>query len=334
MGGLCQRGRPGSVVLLTSREGRYTAILSRSNDATRSAGDQSADTSLTTRRLCFRWRMGRVWRMRFVYLGRDLFAPCLTALLEAGHTPVAIHTTHPPGPTLSERLHQTAARSGAPVAVGPVTGEAMQGWRDPEVVICAGWASRLPDPARFGWRGINIHPSLLPEGRGPWPLPHVILKQRARTGVTIHKLVRAFDAGPILAQRAFAVPSWFDLDDLLRRTRRLAPALLLETLTDFDARWRDAQPQGEGSWWPKPTRAEQTIDWSAGSDAIYRTARAFGRDGVFAVLDEQWVRIAGRDLIDRAAPAGIITARDGDRLWVGTGDATLDCVWMGPCTPS
>src|SRR6266571_4545242 len=47
---------------------------------------------------------------------------------------------------------------------------------------------------------LNIHPSLLPKYRGPTPVQSAILNGDSETGVTIIKLDREMDHGPILAQ--------------------------------------------------------------------------------------------------------------------------------------
>lgn len=48
---------------------------------------------------------------------------------------------------------------------------------------------------------INIHPSLLPLHRGPTPLESVILSGETETGVSLMRLAKAMDAGPVFAQQ-------------------------------------------------------------------------------------------------------------------------------------
>lgn len=52
---------------------------------------------------------------------------------------------------------------------------------------------------------INVHPSLLPSYRGPSPIESAIANRDHKTGVTIMKLVKAMDAGPIYAQYPYAL---------------------------------------------------------------------------------------------------------------------------------
>lgn len=52
---------------------------------------------------------------------------------------------------------------------------------------------------------INLHPSLLPTYRGPSPIESAIENRDDKTGITIMKLVKAMDAGPIYAQYPYAL---------------------------------------------------------------------------------------------------------------------------------
>lgn len=52
---------------------------------------------------------------------------------------------------------------------------------------------------------LNVHPSLLPLYRGPSPLESVLLNGDMTTGVSIMKLDKEMDHGPILVQTAFAI---------------------------------------------------------------------------------------------------------------------------------
>jgi len=72
----------------------------------------------------------------------------------------------------------------------------------PDVIVSACFHWRVPQAVlaipRFG--GLNIHPSLLPAGRGPEPLFWAFRWGLRETGVTVHRMERGLDTGPILAQ--------------------------------------------------------------------------------------------------------------------------------------
>jgi len=54
---------------------------------------------------------------------------------------------------------------------------------------------------------VNLHPSLLPALRGPDPVFRTLERGLATTGFTIHDVHDDFDAGRILHQEAFPIPS-------------------------------------------------------------------------------------------------------------------------------
>jgi methionyl-tRNA formyltransferase len=55
---------------------------------------------------------------------------------------------------------------------------------------------------------INVHPSLLPELRGPSPIRSAILTDQKNTGVSIMILDQEMDHGPLLAQEKVSLDTW------------------------------------------------------------------------------------------------------------------------------
>ncbi len=72
----------------------------------------------------------------------------------------------------------------------------------PDLLLVVSYGQLLKDHV-LAWakeKPINVHASLLPLLRGASPLQHSILEGHLRTGVTIQRIVRELDAGPILLQ--------------------------------------------------------------------------------------------------------------------------------------
>lgn len=61
---------------------------------------------------------------------------------------------------------------------------------------------------------VNLHPSLLPDLRGPDPLFRLLERGQTRTGLTIHAVADSFDAGPILHQESREVATGASLCSL------------------------------------------------------------------------------------------------------------------------
>lgn len=72
----------------------------------------------------------------------------------------------------------------------------------PDVIVVACFPWRIPRAIRriprFGC--LNVHPSLLPDGRGPEPVFWAFRRGLRQTGVTVHRMDDGLDTGPVLAQ--------------------------------------------------------------------------------------------------------------------------------------
>ena len=77
---------------------------------------------------------------------------------------------------------------------------------------------------------VNVHASLLPRWRGASPIQQAILTGDHETGVTVQKMVKELDAGPILSQRKTPVAPTETAVSLHDRLAALGGMLLVETL--------------------------------------------------------------------------------------------------------
>ncbi len=74
----------------------------------------------------------------------------------------------------------------------------------------------------------NVHPSLLPLYRGPSPTAYPLLLGDPSTGVTIMKLVKKLDAGPIIAQKEMNIDKDINRDLLEKQLTSEAVQVLVE----------------------------------------------------------------------------------------------------------
>jgi len=116
-----------------------------------------------------------------------------------------------------------------------------------------------------GW--LNIHPSLLPEYRGPSPLFWQLRDGQDRIGVTLHRMIPELDLGPVLAQRTFDFPDGSSMLSLGRRAGCAGAHLYLEWLSRAAAEAPPARVQnpGEGSRQSFPGPEDFRVDprWTA-----------------------------------------------------------------------
>ena len=77
----------------------------------------------------------------------------------------------------------------------------------PDLGVLAAFGKLVPESAinAIPCGILNIHPSLLPKYRGTTPIESAILNGDTETGVSVMRLAKAMDAGPLLAQATVAI---------------------------------------------------------------------------------------------------------------------------------
>lgn len=213
--------------------------------------------------------------MRIVYIGQDQFLPCARAVASAGHEVTAIYTTS--GKAQTRATTALGRRLGIAVHTSPMTRADLmrETAAGADLFLCAGYPRLIPVEPGDHAPAVNIHPALLPDGRGAHPMAWAILKGLAESGVTLHEMDKRFDRGPILLQRRTPVSPRETAPSLTLRLRGLAAEATAELLADFPALWEGRIPQVGGSYWKAPKPADRTIDWSASVAQVERTWRAF-----------------------------------------------------------
>jgi methionyl-tRNA formyltransferase len=165
---------------------------------------------------------------------------------EHGQAHIAISPLEPPhrsrallpvrGSSLHDSIVQVAWQRGIPVyearrlrdtlTVTTLTSFA------PDIICVACFPRKLPravlDIPRLGC--LNVHPSLLPDNRGPEPIFWTFRRGDTETGVTIHLLDDGMDSGDILAQAKLPVPDGIDYMTLEAQLAYLGGTLLAQTV--------------------------------------------------------------------------------------------------------
>lgn len=122
---------------------------------------------------------------------------------------------------------------------------------------------------------LNVHPSLLPAYRGAAPIQRTLMDGLSRTGVTIMKMVRDLDAGPILTQDEVDVPSDWNQGDLSDALAGLGANLLLTTITalEKDQLRGVEQDHGKASYAKKVKGEEKYISFSHPANVVHDKIR-------------------------------------------------------------
>lgn len=138
----------------------------------------------------------------------------------------------------------------------------------PDVVLVSCFAYRLPGSLlRLPEHGfLNLHPSLLPDYRGPFPLFWQLRDGLSDIGLTIHRMDEGLDEGPVAMQTKVALDTGLSGSEIERRVGQKGGALFARTLEALAAGDLTFQAQaGRGSYQGRPQDGDFALDrrWSA-----------------------------------------------------------------------
>ena len=171
-----------------------------------------------------------------------------------------------------------------------------------DLFIVAAYGKILPEPlVHAPTHGtLNVHPSLLPKFRGASPIESQILADERTVGVTIMKLDKEMDHGPIVSQASITLDEWpiraRDLEELLARE---GGALLAETLEPYmDGSLKPTeQDHTQATFTKKIKKEDGLIDLSADGYQNYLKFCAYDEwPGTFFFKDGTRIKIVDADL--------------------------------------
>lgn len=124
---------------------------------------------------------------------------------------------------------------------------------------------------------INLHPSLLPKYRGPSPIEATILNDDQETGVTLIKLNKKMDAGPIYYQKKLDIAEPLSRQDMFSKLSILGANELSYALPKIISGTCIAKEQDESqaTYTKMVLKSDGIIDWNKPAEVIERKIRAY-----------------------------------------------------------
>ena len=124
---------------------------------------------------------------------------------------------------------------------------------------------------------INIHPSLLPKYRGPSPISSCIVSGEKITGVTIMKMVKELDAGPILHQEKFELDANLTSDEVgtklfeigTNKINELFSKIAIPEIIELE------QDHSQATFTRIVKKIDGQINWKEDIQLIYRKFKAY-----------------------------------------------------------
>lgn len=156
--------------------------------------------------------------------------------------------------------------------------ERLKSW-EPDAFLVFAYGQYIPtrvvDFPRCG--SINIHPSLLPHYRGASPIQSALAAGEEITGVSIIRVAREMDAGPILAQQQITVEPFDTSATLAPRLAEAGARLAVCVLDSLAAGNSHEIPQDSSlaTHCQKLSKEDGCVDWSLPARVLHNRVRAF-----------------------------------------------------------
>ena len=171
---------------------------------------------------------------------------------------------------------------------------------------------------------INAHASLLPKYRGAAPINHAILAGEHTTGVSVMRVDREMDAGPVALTREIEIGENETAGELTERMGELAATALEPALQQIDEGTVVFEDQDHTSATEagKLTREMGELHWSEPAETLVQRIRAFApKPGAFTHLEGDLLRIysAHTEEANSVPAPGTIAVEENTRLRVATG---------------
>jgi methionyl-tRNA formyltransferase len=203
-----------------------------------------------------------------------------------------------------------------------------------DLAVVAAYGKILPEPVLvippYGF--LNVHASLLPRYRGAAPVQRAVMAGDPQTGVSIMRVVKELDAGPVFAASTCPIGPDDTADIVEDALALLGAELLVRVVGDLAAGRARATPQDARSstYAPRLTKEEGVIDWGRPAQAIHDHVRGLHPwPHAFTFLDgSRYIvlrtTLAGRGPGPERGPGeaprpGEILCAEADRLDVATG---------------
>jgi methionyl-tRNA formyltransferase len=207
---------------------------------------------------------------------------------------------------------------------------------EPEISVVAAYGHLLTDDViALPPNGtVNVHASLLPRWRGAAPIQAALLAGDPESGVTIMRVVRKLDAGPMLLRLATPIVEDETYGELQLRLAELGALAIVEALALLDIGELLEEPQEETktTYAPKISREMAHVEWNRSAAQVSRVLRAFDpKPGAYTTRNGAEVKLFGvRVVRGRRGAPGAVLEIDESGMLIACGEDAVRIAYVFP----
>lgn len=288
-------------------------------------------------------------RFRVCFLGTPHFAELhLRALLRHPEFEVVGVVTQPDRPAgrkmqMTPSAVKTAALENHLPVLTPenlkkeiLVAEEIKKWNsDVAVVVAFGQilSQEFLDSFKFG--AVNIHGSLLPKWRGAAPIQRSLAAGDKVSGVSLQKMVRKLDAGPIIGERKILLDDEINATEVYDVLAVKGCELLSEDLPKYLKNEISPVPQDESlvTFAAKIEKSESYVDWKESAEKIHNKIRGFSMGpGTYTDFQGKRLKIHKSKVVAGTSQfsAGFISELTAETLVIQCGENSLSLLEVQP----
>ena len=206
---------------------------------------------------------------------------------------------------------------------------------NPEIVITIAYGQIIPEDLlnlpKYGW--INVHFSSLPRWRGAAPVQWAILSSDTESGVTVFKLDKGMDTGPVYLTKTVSIEPDETTELLLTRLSNIGADLAIQSLAVIQGGTEPVAQLNSGvTLAPKINKNDGKINWHENTSEIFNRYRALaGNPGIWTLLGEVRLKIDSLDISNRTeklSPSEVLISDE--HLLVGANNGVIEIKTITP----
>lgn len=214
--------------------------------------------------------------MKLVLMGtNDFVVPIFDAVLNAGHEVMAVFTRAPKPVGRRQVLTPSPVHVWAMSKNLPVYTNISEYDFTPDMVVVVSYGVILRDNVLNSAPCINIHPSRLPQYRGPSPIRTAVYNGDTQSQVCLMRITAQMDAGDVFMRAPFEIGENDTNEVVEKRVSEIGAKMLVEYLKNPGA-YPPVPQSGDATYTRKFTGADEIIDWSKTPREIHNLVRALG----------------------------------------------------------
>jgi methionyl-tRNA formyltransferase len=220
----------------------------------------------------------------------------------------------------------------------PEVFEIIKSWNaDVAVVVAFGQILTQEFLDSFKSGAVNVHGSLLPRWRGAAPIQRSLEAGETETGVSLQKMVKKLDAGPVIGEKRILVSDEMGATELYGKLAALGCELLRSDLIkyihgDIEPRVQDETLVTTAK---KIEKNESLLSWQMPANVLHNRVRAFDMGpGTYVMVNEKRLKIHKTKVVtgslEETFLPGQIAKLTNDEFVIQTGENQLSLLLLQP----